>query len=100
LIIPCQDGPMAPRSAAPRLHSLLAMALAVGVLGPGSVRADGNLHDCLLWRGSSGTEHTLVANRIGAANLLTKNRKLDPGSPDGSEPLYRDSDIQRLCRSY
>jgi hypothetical protein len=91
---------MDPLPPAPRLPTLLAIALALGSLSPGSVRADGNLQQCLLWRGSSGTEHTLVANRIGATNLLTKNRKLDPGAPDGSEPLYRDSDIQRLCRSY
>ncbi|MEI6829815.1 MAG: hypothetical protein WCK64_08205 [Synechococcaceae cyanobacterium ELA445] len=91
---------MAPHPPALRLHPLLAIALALGTLSTGSVRAEDNLKDCLLWRGSSGTEHTLVANRIGATNLLTKNVKLDPGSADGSRPIYRDSDIQRLCRSY
>lgn len=79
---------------------MLPLALAGIPLGPVAVRADGNRHDCQLWRGSSGLEHTLIANRLGAANLLTKNRRLDPGAPDGSAPLYRESDLQRLCRSY
>ncbi|MCP9850154.1 hypothetical protein [Cyanobium sp. Morenito 9A2] len=70
------------------------------VLLPAVARADANLPTCLRWRSSSGLEHIQLGNRLGAANLLTKNQKLDPGAPDGSRPLYRDSDIARLCRSY
>ena len=81
-------------------RALLLIGLAALGGEPLAGRAEGNLHDCQLWRSSSGAEHTLVANRLGANNLLTKNHKLDPGAPDGSQPLYRSSDIQRLCRSY
>lgn len=83
-------------AAVPTTLALIALA----VLAPTTARADANRHNCLRWRGSGGLEHTLVANRIGEANLLTKNQKLDPGVPDGSRPIYRDSDIARLCRSY
>jgi hypothetical protein len=74
--------------------------VAIVLLAPAAAHADANLHNCQRWRSSSGLEHTLVANRLGETNLLTKNHKLDPGAPDGSLPLYRDSDIARLCRSY
>lgn len=74
--------------------------VAIVLLAPAVAHADDNLHNCQRWRSSGGLEHTLVANRLGETNLLTKNHKLDPGAPDGSLPLYRDSDIARLCRSY
>ncbi|MFS6827512.1 hypothetical protein [Cyanobium sp. ATX-6F1] len=81
--------------------ALIAPALLAGALCAASAaRADANLQTCLRWRSSSGLEHIQLGNRLGEANLLTKNQKLDPGAPDGSRPLYRDSDIARLCRSY
>ncbi|MCT0217903.1 hypothetical protein KQ304_02650 [Synechococcus sp. CS-1329] len=54
-------------------------------------------HDCRLWRSSHGLERVEIANRLGAANLLTKEHNLAVASPGATHSLYNSSDIRRLC---
>ncbi|MDM7937499.1 MAG: hypothetical protein QUV06_08590 [Cyanobium sp. CZS 48M] len=54
-------------------------------------------HDCRLWRSSYGLEQVEIANRLGAANLLTKEHNFAVASPGDTRSLYNSSDIRRLC---
>jgi hypothetical protein len=71
--------------------ALAALALAGAALPPG------NLELCALWRGASGAEKAILANRLGAANSLTKNRRFAEAQPGDISSLYRSADLQRLC---
>jgi hypothetical protein len=52
---------------------------------------------CNAWQRSHGVERILLANRIGAANYLTKRQKLLESPSDAPISLYHDSDLQRVC---
>lgn len=84
-------------------HPCLGPALAITALlaSPGGVRATttshDTRHDCRLWRSSRGLERVEIANRLGAANLLTKQHNFAVATPGESRSLYSSSDIRRLC---
>lgn len=65
----------------------------------GTALPPGNLELCALWRGARGAEKATVANRLGAANGLTKNQRLAVAQPGDTRSLYRSADLQRLCRT-
>jgi hypothetical protein len=66
---------------------------------PGSPLPSGNLELCALWRGARGAQKATVANRLGAANSLTKNQRFAEAQPGDTLSLYRNADLQRLCRT-
>ena len=80
---------------------LAALALGVGIAlaPPGAALPAGNLELCALWRGAGGAEKATLANRLGAANSLTKNQRLAEAQPGDTRSLYRTADLQRLCRN-
>ncbi len=84
-------------------HRCLGPALMITALlvGPGGLRASATTHDtrhdCRLWRSSHGLERVEIANRLGAANLLTKEHNFAVATPGDTRSLYSSSDIRRLC---
>ncbi|WP_255094694.1 hypothetical protein [Synechococcus sp. J7-Johnson] len=84
-------------------HRCLGPALLIATLlaGPNWVWATGvsndTRHDCRLWRNSRGLERVEIANRLGAANLLTKEHNFAVLTPGATRSLYSSSDIRRLC---
>ncbi|MCP9818411.1 hypothetical protein KBZ18_02755 [Synechococcus sp. Cruz-9H2] len=84
-------------------HRCLGPVLVITTLlaGPNGVWATGvtndTRHDCRLWRNSRGLERVEIANRLGAANLLTKEHNFAVATPGATRSLYSSSDIRRLC---
>lgn len=84
-------------------HRCLGPSLVIITLlaGPNGVWAtdvtNDTRHDCLLWRNSRGLERMEIANRLGAANLLTKEHNFAVLTPGATRSLYSSSDIRRLC---
>ena len=54
---------------------------------------------CAQWRQATGTTKAALANELGAAHHLTKNKRLDEAEPGARRSLYRHNDLQRLCRT-
>ncbi|MCT0249129.1 hypothetical protein [Synechococcus sp. CS-205] len=75
-------------------HHWLGPALAITAL---LATTHDTRHDCRLWRSSRGLERVEIANRLGAANLLTKEHNFAVATPGESRSLYSSSDIRRLC---
>lgn len=69
------------------------------VLGTLAALPAGNLERCAQWRSARGAEKASLANQLGLANGLTKNKRLDEAQPGASRSLYRTNDLQRLCRT-
>jgi hypothetical protein len=92
---------MSPTRALACLGLVLGLGLAVefALAQPGSTLPSGNLELCALWRGARGAEKATLANRLGAANGLTKNQRLAEAQPGDTRSLYRSADLQRLCRT-
>lgn len=67
------------------------------LLAPHAAAAFDSLGRCLAWQASHGIERILLGNAIGAAHYLTKREKLLQSPPEAPLPLYRDSDLQRVC---
>jgi gamma-glutamylcyclotransferase (GGCT)/AIG2-like uncharacterized protein YtfP len=52
---------------------------------------------CQSWQNSRGRARIEMANSIGAANYLTKMKKLQESDPEAPVSLYSESDIWRVC---
>ena len=77
----------------------LGLAVEFALAQPRATLPSGNLELCALWRGARGAEKATLANRLGAANGLTKNQRLAEAQPGDTRSLYRSADLQRLCRT-
>lgn len=81
-------------------QGVLLALLALGLLSGSMVWATDLQHACLEWRRAHGQEQVVLANRIGAEQLLTKTHRFAEAQPDASVSLYNRNDIARLCRLY
>ncbi len=98
-------GPAADPAGRPEAASLarcgLLLLLAAGpALCPEAAQASDPRHDCRLWATSRGREQVLIANRIGAENLLTKEHNFAVAAPGDRRSLYASSDIRRFCAPF
>ena len=75
--------------------------LAAGLLGAAGLaspaRASDTRHDCLSWTHSGGAGRVELGNRIGAANLLTKQSSFTTSQPGDTHSLYSSADLRRVC---
>ena len=96
---------MSPTRALAGLRLALGMGLGMGMgmefalAQAGASLPSGNLELCALWRGARGAEKAKLANRLGAANSLTKNQRFAEAQPGDTHSLYRSADLRRLCRT-
>ncbi|MEB3333081.1 MAG: gamma-glutamylcyclotransferase family protein [Synechococcaceae cyanobacterium] len=77
----------------------LAVALALLSLVPtaSTAAAADTIALCNAWRGSSGETRIRLANRLGAAHYLTKQKRLQTSPEQTPVQLYSVSDLQRVC---
>ncbi|MEB3168158.1 MAG: hypothetical protein VKK97_05430 [Synechococcaceae cyanobacterium] len=81
----------------PLATSLASLVLPLALLAPRAAAAFDTIGRCQAWQGSHGIERILLGNAIGAAHYLTKRQKLLQSPAEAPLPLYRDSDLQRVC---
>jgi hypothetical protein len=72
---------------------LASVVLAVPPLVPAAAEVQG----CRAWRDSRGVERIRLGNRLGEAQYLTRNRRLQTSPDQAPISLYRPSDLRRLC---
>ena len=82
---------------APHPASLGLPLVLTALLGASPASAFDSLSRCNAWQRSHGVERILLGNAIGASNYLTKRQLQLESPPEAPIPLYRESDLQRVC---
>lgn len=75
----------------------VALALLSPIANASAASAADTIALCNAWRTSSGDSRIRLANSLGAAHYLTKQKRLQTSPQEAPAALYSDSDLQRVC---